>query len=62
MLATTLTKLNLVTPNPLRRVFVFLVVDCFSQVFILGGTDQHEGGNRYQSQLLIWEFPSHDRV
>ena len=52
MLATTLTKLNLVTSNPLRRVFVFLLVDCFSQVFNLGGIVRDGGGNRYQSQLL----------
>ena len=49
MLATTLTKLNLVTPNPLRRVFSFLVVDSFTQVFNLGGFDHRKGGNRYQS-------------
>ena len=49
MLATTLTKLNLVTSNPLRRVFSFLVVDSFTQVFNLGGIDRHGGGNRYQS-------------
>ena len=62
MLATTLTKLNLVTSNPLRRVFSFLVVDSFTQVFNLGGIRRDAGGNRYQSQLLIREFPSHDQV
>lgn len=59
---TLLTKFNLVNLSPLRRAFLFLVVDYFTQVLILGGFNLDGGGNRYQSQLLIWEFPSHDQV
>ena len=62
MLATTLTKFNLVTSNPLRRVFSFLVVDSFTQVFNLGGIRRDGGGNRYQSQLLILFLPSFNSV
>jgi len=53
MCHTTLTKLNPVQQSPmLSRAFSFLVVDCFTQVFNLGGIVRDGGGNRYQSQLL----------
>ena len=58
MLVTTRTKLNQVIPGPRERAFLFLVVDCFTQVFILGGFDQRGGGNRYQSHLLISTSPT----
>ena len=57
MLVTRLIKLNLVNPNPLRRVFSFLVVDCFTQVLKLGGFDQGGGGNRYHDSSLILTLP-----
>ena len=58
MFHTTLTKLNQVIPGPRERAFLFLLVDCFTQVFILGGFDQRGGGNRYQSHLLILTSPN----
>ena len=62
MCHTTLTKFNLVIPSPLRRAFSFLVVDSFTQVFILGGIRRDAGGNRYQSRLLISFLPSFTRL
>ena len=53
MCHTTLTKFFPVVTSPRKRAFAFLVVDSFTQVFILGGSDRHAGGNRYQSHLLI---------
>ena len=58
MCHTTRTKLNLVRPSPRERAFVFLLVECFSRVFNLGGLDQRGGGNRYQSHLLISTSPN----
>ena len=51
MCHTTLTKLNPVQQSPmLSRAFSFLVVDCFTQVFILGGYEGDRGGNRFQGE------------
>jgi len=58
MLATTRTKLNLVRPSPRERAFVFLLVDCFTQVLKLGGFDQDGGGDRYQDSSLILTLPT----
>ena len=47
---------NLVTPNPLRRVFVFILVDRFTQVLFFRGSACDRGGNRYQGFLLSFNF------
>jgi hypothetical protein len=66
MLATTLTKLNLVNlvrlSPMMSRAFSFYNTQVKDSSLILGGFDHRGGGNRYQSQLLIREFPSHDQV
>ena len=56
MLATWLTKLYVVDYSPLRRAFCFSMVDYFTQLLFLGGSDCDGGGNRYQGFLLSFNF------
>ena len=56
MLATWLTRLNVVNTSRHKPAFSFLIVDYSTQHYNLGGITRHGGGNRYQSLLLIFDF------
>ena len=61
-----ITGFNLVNPvrlSPIQsRAFSFCNTQVNHSSLILGGFDRDAGGNRYQSQLLIREFPSQTQV
>ena len=63
MFHTTHTKLDLVKLSPIHsRAFSIYNTRVKDSSLNLGALIDTRGGNRYQSSLLIWEFPSFNHV